>query len=519
MKQELQKYLEINNPGLKDYQIINCVNSYVTAVMQQIAVQFAIITSEDIAAGEFSFAVDTASKQAGQATLNGKRIRVYTMMQEQPNTSLVIERYKGNSYSGRISKVTFNPKYKKLIYKELMANDYLTNDIYLDNLAVKANFKIPIDMSALDSYIKNTQQMLERAKNQNHIDTLSRNFLAAKQIKQHATAKSDGTYYVKEFWDEIDSGRAHGHGLSLQRVSKVVRHAALGRCTKIDFKASSYAILTSVALAINPNLKVEALKAYIKYRTTVRNRIAKKIGISEDWMKTIFTAMGFGAELKDNTYNSIRKKIGKEKYNVLVVNQEFAYIKQALDDVRKTILTCDKFKGDAFSIGSYTYSSIDPKTQKKRSKNQKLAWIYQALERFALDFVLSKVPDQYDVLLPVHDCLYIKQTLPSQVMLDLKSDLKEIFELLDFEQEIVIPIHAPEDHNKVEESIAAEVAEHRKRVEQEERAAKGYVSKNIEMNVPFRAKPDYSNESNADYELRRKREFLLDIQMHKFEDD
>lgn len=519
MIEELKKNLAINNPSLKRYQVDTCVNSYVDAVMKQIAAQFSTITSEDIAAGEFSFAVNVVSKQCGQVKLSGKRTLVYTLMQAHHNTSMVIGLYKGNSFSGRVSKVTFNPKYKREIFKELMENDYITNDVYLDQLEAKSNFQIKVDMDALDSYIKNTKQALASGKNRNYIDALTRNLLAANQIKHRAVVKDDGTYCVNEFWDTIDSGRVHGHGLSLQRISKNVRHAALGRCAQIDFKASSYAILTSIALAINPNIKVEAIKAYIKYRTPVRNRIAQKIGIDVDDMKTIFTAMGFGAELKNNIHNGICKITGNEKYALLIANEEFSYIKQALDDVRKTILTSDHFNGDEFKIGDFTYSSIDPKTQKKRNKNQKLAWIYQAFERIALDIVINNVPNKFDLLLPVHDCVYIKHALPSQVILDIKNELREKFELLDFDQELIIPIHAPEDHNKVRDAIAAEVAEHKSRIAQQERSAKGHVSHNFGMDVPFLAQPDYSNESIADYELRRKRQFMLDILLHKGIDD
>lgn len=515
MRKELRKELTINHPNLKTYQAVKCVNDYLDAVMTQIATQYATVTSDDIDAGEFSFAVDDVSKQCGQATLVGKRVRVYTMMQAQSNTSLVIETYKGNSISKRISKVTFNPKYKKEIFKELIENDYVLNDTYLDTLDKKSNYMLPIDMDALDSYIKGTRQTLGAAKNQKYIEKLYRNLSAATHIKQRAVVQADGKYIVNEYWEEIDSGRAHGHGLSLQRVGKEVRHAALGRCAKIDFKASSYAILTSLALKINPTIKVESLKEYIQHRTIIRQRIAEKIGISEDWMKTIFTAMGFGADLKNNPFSSIRKKLGEEKFSLLVANEEFSYIKQSLDVVRDTVLKSSEFKSDIFVVGKYTYKELDGKTQKKRNKNQKLAWIYQAYERMALDIVIEQIPSNYDQLLPVHDCIYIKQSLPSQIVLDLKTKIREIFPLLDFEQELVIPIHSPEDHNKFTDAIAAEDAEHRSRIAQEELVARGYVSKNFPHDLSLPAKPDYVKESNEDYELRRKRQFLLDIQMHE----
>jgi hypothetical protein len=515
MRNELQKQLANRYPTLKNYQITACVNSYVDAVMKEIAMRFATITSEDIEAGEFSFSADLVNKNSGQTSIDGTRMRVFSVMQSDPSTSLVISTYKGNSISKRVSKVTFNLKYKKDILNELIKSNYALTSEYLDELDEKSNFSVAVDMDALESYINNTTQLLAKAENTKYIEKLTRNLLASRRIKQRAVLQEDGSYLVKEYWTQIDSGRVHGHGLSLQLVAKEVRHAALGRCAKIDFKASSYAILTSLAITINPELKVEALKSYIKYRTPVRIRIAKAVGISVDWMKTIFTSLGFGAEVKDNTHNTIRKMLGQEKFNLLVANQEFACIKQELDLVRDTILKSDAFKVNDFIIGYNTYTNIDLKTGKKRTKNQKLAWIFQACERMALDIVIDKMPDNFTILLPVHDCIYIKQRLPAHVMLDLKDQLRQLFPLLDFDQELIIPIHSAEDHDKYNAAIDQEEIAHKQRIALEEFEARGHKSHFVVVDAAFPKQPDYSNETEAEYEVRRKQQFLRDIQEHE----
>ena len=279
MREKLQQQLAINQPNLKDYQVIKYVGKYVDAVMTQISRQYLTVTSDDLDAGEINFAANEVYEQCGQAMLVGERIRVYTMMQEQANTSLIIQTYKGNSISKRISKFTFNPKYKNDIYKDMMEGDYLLNDVYLKKIASQANFTIAVDIDALDSYIKHAQQSMTKSRGVKYIEKLCRNLKAAKYVKQQAVQQADGSYVIGEYWETIDSGRMHGHGISLQRVAKEVRHAALGRCARIDFKASSYAILTSLALEINPKIKVEAIKHYIQKRTVIRKRIAKKLGL------------------------------------------------------------------------------------------------------------------------------------------------------------------------------------------------------------------------------------------------
>ena len=513
MRDKLIALLASRYPTLKRYQVHDCVNRYVDAVMQEIAFRFATITSEDIDAAEFSFSVDEVNKASGQVSLLGKRPRIFTLMQLDTQTSLVIGTYKGNSITHRVSKVTLNPRYKKDILNELITKDFTQTSAYIKNTKEKPNYSIPVVMDSLDSYIKNTERLESKARHGKYKEKLARNLLGAKRIKMEAQLQDDGTYLVHEYWTEIDSGRIHGHGFSLQLAPKEVRHAALGRCSKIDFKASSYAILTSIALAINPELKVESLRSYIKYRTPIRTRIAKTVGISEEWIKTIFTSLGFGAEVKDNPFNSIRKKLGQEKFNLLVANQEFTCIKQELDVVRDTILKSDEFSGDAFDIGRKKYKHIDSKTGKKRTKNQKMAWIFQAFERMALDIVIDKMPENFTMLLPVHDCIYIKQHLPSHVVLDLKDEIRQLMPLLDFEQELIIPIHAVEDHDKFSAEIEADESAHKQRIALEEIKARGHKSEF--MDSFHQIELDHTSETDAEYELRRKQEFLRDIQRHE----
>ena len=515
MRNKLIAQLASKYPTLKRYQINDCVNRYVDAVMQEIAYRFATITSEDIDAAEFSFAADAVNIEIGQSSLNGKRLRVWTLMHLHTETSLVLVTYEGNSITHRVSKVTLNPRYKKDILNELITNNSSLTSAYTRNTKEKPNFSIPVVMDSLDSYIKNTEQILAKAKTGNYKEKLLRNLCAARRIKLEAELQKDGTYLVHEYWTQIDSGRIHGHGHSLQLAPKEVRHAALGRCSKIDFKASSYAIFTSIALAITPNLKVESLKSYIKYRAPIRTRIAKSVGISEEWVKTIFTSLGFGAEVKDNPFNSIRKKLGQEKFNLLVANQEFANIKHEFDVVRDTILKSEHFSGDEFKINEHTYKHIDTKTGKKRTKNQKMAWIYQAFERWALELVVDKMPENYTILLGVHDCLYIKQRLPAHVVLDLKDEIRQLIPLLDFEQELIIPIHAAEDHGKFNLAIEAEESAHKQRIATATRGVKGLLSDFIVIDSVIPEQPDFTNETDAEYEHRRKQQFLRDVQRYE----
>jgi hypothetical protein len=98
-------------------------------------------------------------------------------------------------------------------------------------------------------------------------------------------------------------------------------------------------------------------------------------------------------------------------------------------------------------------------------------------------------------------------------VLDLKDEIRQLMPLLDFEQELIIPIHAIEDHDKFSADIAADESAHKQRIALAERQARGYKS---EIMDSFHQKePDHTNETDAEYEHRRKQEFLRDIQRYE----
>lgn len=430
-----------------------------------------MIKKEDIEKGEMEFAVERVYAACGQIATDKGRFRVWTVMQAHPSTSLVIVTYKGNSLSGRVSKVTFNLNYKKDIMEELQSLAIALNPDYLDELDAKSNNSVDIDVASLASFLEATRDAISRSPNKALDEKLTRDLLITNALIDRAK-EQDGIVWVDEYWEQIDSGRIHGHGLSLQRVSKEVRHAALGPCHRYDFKACSFALMTDLALSIDPTLKVAALKDYVKQRAVIRKRIAGDIGISEEWMKTVFTSLGFGAELKDNPFNSIRGKLGHEKFAALMANTEFALIASALKQVSDTIHK--HFPNAGFELCGRTYKPVD-KDGKKRNKNQKLAWIYQCMESHALGIFTALIPENYKVKLLVHDCIYTEKRLPAQHIADIKWKLSNVYPTLNFEHDEIFPIHAAKDHGKKErEQLAAEYA-HKQFIAQQEEIAKDYV--------------------------------------------
>ena len=485
------------------------VDKYMTHMLKEIATQYMLMSKDDMLQGEISFALDAVTEACGRMEIAGKKTYIVRHMHKHATTSLVIVTYKGNSKTKRVSRVTFNPAYKKKILEELINLTIELNPAYLRELDEAANNSIDIDVASLASYIEATRESLRSAPSQAYEDKLVHNLQIANQLLA-SVKHADGVAYVDEYWEEIDSGRINGFGISLQRIPKEVRHAALGRCHRYDFKAASYALMTSLALSIDPTIKVAALKDYIKNRASIRKRIAADVGISEEWMKSVFTSIGFGAELIDSPYKSIRAKLGQTSYDRLVVNLEFMQIKLNLDQVSKTI---DKhFPSAGFDLCGTTYNPINPKDGKKRSRNQKLAWIYQCLESHALALFAHSIPSNYKKLLLVHDCIYLDKPLPAQHIADIKWKLDQAYPLLNFEHEAIIPIHAAKDHGMHERQLLLNEQVHRQQLAAEEERAKHWVpgADSIVTMSPIAA-PAAAAETREQYEARRRNQFLLDV--------
>ena len=501
MKEELKVALATRYPTLKPYQLVRCVNKYVAEVINELALQ---ISGGNVDEEGIDFASDQVRARCDRTVIDKKQRYVLTVMHEHPSTALVLVVYEGNNITHEVSKVIFNPRYKKDVLEALQQESLIQelNPTHLDNLEGKANWDIPVDVEALRNYINATRASLAKpGQGKSYSETLTANLLMANALLSRVRVIA-GKDVLSEYWEESDCGRMYGHGLSLQRVPRHVRNAALGPCHKYDFKSCSYALMTSLALQIDPTLKVAAIKDYIKYRSAIRKRIADKLGVSKEWMKDIFTAIGFGAKTSDNPFSYVRGKLGSEKYNLLMANDEFIYIKLQFDTVTEAIAKA--FPNEDFEFFGCTYTCIDPKRGTKRSKAQKLAWIYQCMESVALQRFVDLSPET--PLLAAHDCLYFKNKLPLSLEIDIRYKLNQEFSLLHFEHEEVKPI------GFVDSSLDVAVAAHKRFIAEQEQEAKGWTpaADSIVSMSPTMV-PTTAVETDEQYETRRRNQFLLDV--------
>jgi len=73
MREKLKAALLRHSPDMKDHIADRCVDRYQAAVMQEIAMQFALMTRADITAGEMNFRAEHVMYACGQVQSGGKQ--------------------------------------------------------------------------------------------------------------------------------------------------------------------------------------------------------------------------------------------------------------------------------------------------------------------------------------------------------------------------------------------------------------------------------------------------------------
>jgi hypothetical protein len=436
----------------------------------------------------------------------------------------------------------FNPIYEELLMEELQDLKLDRNEELMDDLEKTYTHIVDVDVASLRGYINKTKQSIaENKKGFHYKEALLRNLTAAKQLMvmvHEADERNPHSAYLLERYETADCGRTYGKGLSLQCMRKEVREAALGVCHQYDFKACAFAVMAGLAHAIDPSLKIGGVLDYVRLRAKIRERIAKEVNVDIKLVKSVITAIGFGAKLRNTQFGAIRKelmlyaqnahdksiwlekedwnKLGEEEYKCLLANQTFINIYNEFQLINSTII--NYFDDDGFEINGFVYSKIDPhakrldkngkrkKASDFRTNAQKLAWIYQAFETQARE-QFEQLSEQ-KALLTTHDCIYFKQKLPVSLKHDILYQLQQTFKYLTFEYRLVRPIVDDETYkSRFAEQIEFE-REHKERMKEQELIAANTDLTNAWQEIflkPHDVKVEY------DYETIRREQFLRDV--------
>ena len=519
------------------------VNKYVDTMLAAIhKAMFANMNKLRLNASEFSFPKHKVFLAMGR--YGNPQDYIYTLMQKRSETSILLQVSEGFCYANnsQLTVMRFNPIYEELLMQELQDLKLDRNEELMDDLEQTYTHIVDVDVASLRGYINKTKQSIaENKKGMHYKEALLRNLTAAKQLMvmvHEADERNPHSAYLLERYETADCGRSYGKGLSLQCMRKEVRHAALGVCHQYDFKACAFAVMAGLAHAINPSLKIGGVLDYVRLRAKIRERIAKEVNVDIKLVKSVITAIGFGAKLRNTQFGAIRRelmlyaqnahdrniwlekadwnKLGEDEYKRLLANQTFIGIYNEFQLINETII--NYFDDDGFEINSFVYSKIDPhakrldkfgkrkKASDFRTKAQQLAWIYQALETQAREH-FEKLSGQ-KALLTTHDCIYFKQKLPVSLKHDILDKLQQTFPYLAFEHTPIYPIADKQTFDgRFAEQIEFE-REHKERMKEQEVKSRSHISPNDfseKYLKPHDVKVEY------DYETIRREQFLRDV--------
>ena len=109
---------------------------------------------------------------------------------------------------------------------------------------------------------------------------------------------------------QSNTGRLYGTGVNLQACKRQIRHAALVGCYDYDIATCHFSILTQMAAKYG--LKCTAIDAYVANKAQTRLELSNMLGVDVDKVKTVLTAMAYGARQSLDPLDAIAKEIGQE---------------------------------------------------------------------------------------------------------------------------------------------------------------------------------------------------------------
>lgn len=458
--------LKLLYPDLKPYQVDRYAEKYVRGVVSELSKWHHNPRNDH-------FSVDSRelNRLCGRMADNSY---LFAFMDRSDRTRLVDVRYRGNTgfYKQVVPSARYHEQLMDLIGNKMTESISPINK-KMQDLSSDATDWVPVDLDSLTSFMAHTQERLAQADSSLKSAMLD-DIAQARQITGMSQQRA-GQWWFPEVYRSADSGRRYGLNNSLQRQNSRVRAAALGHCHRYDFKTNSYAVMTSLALNIDPNLRVGSILDFIQYRSQRREQIAAATGLPVSVIKQVFTAVGFGAEAQDNPHKALRRLIkSQSRFEALINNETFLWIQEDFQKVNDTIAGHFPEGDFEFLMGCQYHHLRD--SGRRKSTNQRLAWIYQNVESYLLKTSVDHIQQHTGQrpLLCVHDCMYYRQPVPKSVLEDLMFQIREQFALVALEHTSIWPIGTQQRYDDLEQEWQREEQEHRARIQQEELAARGF---------------------------------------------
>lgn len=369
---------------------------------------------------------DLIKRQLGKFTLNHKPVYWLNWFEQQP-VSLYKILETGTNLREENTTVKLNYDLLNNLELESVPKELIERHFNQTNPENPGDIMAtPIDVKSLQLYIDRTRESIrtktrwdKRKKQQVYahhtwIQTANDNLIQAVQIqKLTQDNKLDQPFKFSPF------GRMYLTGVNLQNCSKTVRHAALGHCFSIDFSVCSAAWRLHTAQQIDATVQAPLTLFLIRDKQQFRTDLAT---VLEDKhlsnAKQILTAIGFGADINSRAWPMNNGKPGIPAINQIVSAEQVEALKNTewfmqfiSEQNMLNKIICDSALSELKS-GEVVDCVKDAAGRIQRTKV--MAYLYQHAEAEYLDDLLDYINTRFgreEILLSVHDCVYIKHSI------------------------------------------------------------------------------------------------------------
>ena len=262
------------------------------------------------------------------------------------------------------------------------------------------------------------------------------NLRELKKLLRRANTKPAGRGNLPQHYQEHRTGRIYAVGVNLQTAPRDVRNAALEGHWDYDIDNCHYTLFTQ--LAARYGYEAKAINHYLDNKESVREELAKEIGLTRRQVKTCLLAILYGARTNTSHRSAIPKEIAKPSRYVTEEHKakaerlyEHPIFKELYKDIgkgRRVILEslgCNRkgFLENAFGKGIRVQKSKDGK-KKPATKEQQLAHLLQGIEAKALYTVVQEISDNL-LLLLMHDGFITRERIRKHDLSKLSKKISE----------------------------------------------------------------------------------------------
>jgi hypothetical protein len=363
-------------------------------------------------------------RKLGQYSVNNQRLYWLDWF-EASDYSLYTIQVMGNNLTKENTIVTLNYDFateqELTTWPRTAIEEYYSKEVK----DIEDYFETPIDIDSLALFIERGQQVETRGR----WDTRTKSYkwasdeykLRVKENLKQAVCilKLQENNKLKQAYRYSEFGRLYFMGLNLQNCKKELRHAALGHCYSIDISVCSQAWKVYLCETINPNIKMNYTKSLIKDKNKFRQDVAKLLRDKDTARsKQIITAIGFGADIEakpwptgNDNYKlpAIREIINKEEVELLTNSHWFMEFIEEQRTMNKLIMSRFLIDNPKDTIPSMLKSKAG-----SIQSNKVMAYLYQKAEYDYLAAIMAYIINRFgqeELLLPVHDAVYIKHSI------------------------------------------------------------------------------------------------------------